>query len=254
MTTTSSLGAVAEGRRTVVWFSCGSASAVAAKITLGSVPDAWVVYCDTGSEHPDNVRFREDVERWLGVKVWVLRSDKYADIWDVFKKRRFLNSPAGALCTVELKKVPRFAFQHPDDVQVFGYTVGEEARADRFRDANFDVTMITPLIHKGLTKADCHAVIREAGIRVPEMYRLGYVNNNCIGCVKGAAGYWNKIRRDFPEVFERMAKQEREIGASVLRDKHGEKLFLDTLKPGVGRYSSEPPVFCGLLCESVVTP
>ena len=239
--------------RTVVWFSCGSASAVAAKITLQSVPDAVLVYCDTGSEHPDNVRFREDAEKWLGVKVWVLRSDKYADIWDVFKKRRFLNSPAGALCTVELKKVPRFRFQSPDDIQVFGYTKGEESRADRFRDANFDVTMITPLIHKGLTKADCHAVIREAGIRVPEMYRLGYVNNNCIGCVKGGAGYWNKIRRDFPEVFERMAKQEREIGASVLRDKHGEKLFLDTLKPGVGRYSSEPPVFCGLLCESVVS-
>jgi len=238
--------------RTVVWFSCGSASAVAAKITLQSVPDAFLGYCDTGSEHPDNVRFREDVARWLGVKVWVIRSTKYTDIWDVFSKRRFLNSPAGALCTVELKKVPRFRFQQPDDIQVFGYTAGEESRAERFKAANFDVEMRTPLIERGLTKADCHAVIREAGIRVPEMYRLGYVNNNCIGCVKGGAGYWNKIRRDFPDVFDRMAKQERELGATVLR-KDGEPLYLDQLPKGMGRYSSEPPVFCGLLCESVVT-
>jgi 3'-phosphoadenosine 5'-phosphosulfate sulfotransferase (PAPS reductase)/FAD synthetase len=239
-------------KRTVVWFSCGSASAVAAKITLSEARGAELAYCDTGSEHPDNVRFMRDVEGWLGVKVTVLKSDKYTDIWDVFHRRRFLNSPAGALCTVELKKIPRFRFQRPDDIQVFGYTAGEEARAARFRDANFDVEMRTPLIEQGLTKADCHAVIREVGIKVPEMYRLGYVNNNCIGCVKGGAGYWNKIRRDFPDVFDRMAKQERELGATVLR-KDGEPLYLDQLPKGMGRYSSEPPVFCGLLCESVVT-
>ena len=36
----------------------------------------------------------------------------------------------------------------------------------------------------------------------PLMYDLGYPNNNCIGCVKGGMGYWNHIRKDFPEVFE----------------------------------------------------
>ncbi len=37
------------------------------------------------------------------------------------------------------------------------------------------------------------------------MYDLGYPNNNCIGCVKGGMGYWNKIRKDFPEVFQKRA-------------------------------------------------
>ena len=32
---------------------------------------------------------------------------------------------------------------------------------------------------------------------------MGYNNNNCIGCIKGGMGYWNKIRVDFPEVFEK---------------------------------------------------
>ncbi len=55
-------------------------------------------------------------------------------------------------------------------------------------------------------------MIERAGIELPAMYKLGYRNNNCIGCPKGGMGYWNKIRVDFPEVFERMAALQRELG------------------------------------------
>ena len=50
------------------------------------------------------------------------------------------------------------------------------------------------------------------------MYKLGYNNNNCIGCVKGGIGYWNKIRVDFPAEFDRMAELERKIGHAVLKE------------------------------------
>ena len=80
------------------------------------------------------------------------------------------------------------------------------------------------------------------------MYRLGYRNNNCIGCVKGGIGYWNKIRKDFPEHFKRMAKLERELNASVLRD-NGESLFLNELKPKRGNHVTEPAFECSLLCH-----
>lgn len=237
--------------RTVVWFSCGAASAIAAKLTLETTPDAELVYCDTGSEHPDNKRFLSDVEKWLGKTVTILKSEKYADTWQVFKERRYLAGPKGAICTTELKKIPRFAFQRPDDIQVFGYVKGEESRAARFREQNFDVDMRAPLIDQGYTKSRCIDVIRRARIEIPTMYRLGYQNNNCIGCVKGGAGYWNKIRKDFPEVFDRMAKQERELNASVLR-RNGERLFLDTLPKNLGRYGNEPEPSCSLLCEGIV--
>ena len=39
--------------RTICWFSCGAASAVATKLTLKDTPDAIVAYCETGAEHPD---------------------------------------------------------------------------------------------------------------------------------------------------------------------------------------------------------
>ena len=48
-------------RRTIGWFSCGAASAIAVKLT-GAQP----VYCETGAEHPDNARFFADCTVWFG--------------------------------------------------------------------------------------------------------------------------------------------------------------------------------------------
>ena len=43
---------------------------------------------------------------------------------------------------------------------------------------------------------------------------MGYKNANCTGCVKAEnLGYWAAIREDFPNIFNRYAKLERELGA-----------------------------------------
>lgn len=238
-------------RRVVCWFSAGAASAVATKLTLAARPDAVVAYVDTGSEHRDNVRFRADCAAWFGTTIVTLRSDKYDSTWDVWEQRRFLVSPQGALCTAELKKKVRFAFERPDDIQVFGYTADgpDRQRASRFREQNPGVTLVAPLIDRELTKSDCLAMIDRAGIEVPAMYRLGYRNNNCIGCVKGGMGYWNKIRRDFPDVFARMASLEERIGATVLREPDtGARLPLRALAPDRGDHADEPEMECSLAC------
>jgi 3'-phosphoadenosine 5'-phosphosulfate sulfotransferase (PAPS reductase)/FAD synthetase len=230
--------------RHLVWFSAGAASAVAARLTVTAHPDTTVIaYTDPGSEHDDNRRFITDIEHWLDRPVVRLHSDRYRDTWQVWHERRFLNSPAGALCTAELKRKVRFAFQQPDDIQVFGYTVEEQHRAERFRVGNPEVDLSCPLIDHNLTKSDCLAIIDRAGIRLPAMYLLGYRNNNCIGCPKGGMGYWNKIRRDFPATYERMALLERELDASCIGG-----VFLDELDPDRGSHADEPSFECSLLC------
>jgi 3'-phosphoadenosine 5'-phosphosulfate sulfotransferase (PAPS reductase)/FAD synthetase len=229
--------------RTVCWFSAGAASAVATKLTLATADDVVIYRADTGAEHPDNERFHDDCAKWFDHPIEVIRSKKYADTWQVWTERRYINGPAGALCTAELKKKPRYAVELPDDVHVFGYTVEERRRADRFREQNPGVDLVTPLIDHNLTKSDCLAIIDRAGIGLPAMYLLGYRNNNCIGCVKGGMGYWNKIRRDFPDVFARMALLEREIDASCLGD-----VFLDELDPDRGNHADEPDFECSLTC------
>jgi len=234
--------------RTLVWFSAGAASAVAAKLTLADTPDAVIAYVDPGSEHPDNARFIDDCAEWFGTPIVRLKSDKYVDTWDVWERERYLVGPTGARCTGELKKKVRYAFERPDDRQVFGYTSEEGHRADRFREQNPGVDLVTPLIDHQLTKQDCIALIDRAGIEIPAMYRLGYNNNNCVGCPKGGMGYWNKIRVDFPDVFARMVAVEADIGATVLRD-NGQPLRLADLDPDRGHYPTELALDCSLMCS-----
>ena len=231
--------------RKVVWFSCGAASTMVAKIMKESGAEIEYVYCDTGGEHPDNKRFLSDVEKWLGIKVHVLKNDKYKDHMDVVRKERYVNGRFGARCTTELKKKLRFGYQQADDSQFFGYTVEEKHRAQRFRESFPEVFSYFPLISQGITKKECLGVLWNVGIELPEMYKLGYHNNNCIGCVKGGAGYWNKIRKDFPDRFNEMAIIEREVGASCINGK-----FLDELKKGEGRHENIE-ISCDFVCQSL---
>lgn len=247
------------GPRVLVWFSCGAASAVAAKETIDNHRQAEkdgfctveVLYCDTLKyEHPDNLRFMKDVERWIGREIKILKSPDYTDIYDVFEKTGWLIGPKGARCTTELKKNVREAYAFMDDEQVLGFTKEEGARVMRFKNNNPDVKFTWAL--SKISKQECFDRLKEAGIELPMMYRMGYKNNNCIGCVKGQAGYWNKIRRDFPETFDRMAKLERKMNVAINKRYEGKtriRVFLDELPETAGRYEVEPDIECGVLCH-----
>ena len=231
-----------DGRR-VRWFSCGAASAIATKLDLTEHPGGAVAYCETGSEHEDNARFLKDCEAWFGVEITRLRSDKYADTWAVWEHRKYMSGIAGAPCTSELKIWPRVQFQQEGDVHVFGMTADESKRIQRFEIDNPELYLLWPLRDAGVDKQECLNMLMRAGIALPEMYLLGYENNNCLGCVKGKMGYWNKIRVDFPPVFERAAKQERKMGV------HINGVYLDELPPDAGNYGSELKVECAPACE-----
>lgn len=235
--------------RYLVWFSCGAASAVAASLAVKKYGDLCeLLYCDTSlHEHPDNLRFLADVEKWLSKPITMLRSEQWPDmdIYKVFEKEKRMRNQAfgGAVCTDRLKRRVRKAYQRDDDVHIFGYTAEETRRIGLFEKANPTLDVEWMLAEAGITKSQCYKIIREAGIVIPAMYLMGYKNNNCIGCVKGGKGYWNKIRRDFPEVFARQARLERMLSDSVLNG-----LYLDELPPDAGRYNEEPDIECGAMC------
>lgn len=246
--------------RVVSWFSCGAASAVATKLALSthSSVNVEIAYTEVANEHPDNKRFLSDCERWFGQPITVLRNEEYsADIREVFRRERFICSPKGAPCTRLLKRQMRVFFEEEDDLQVFGFTVEEAWRADRLLKNNPYIKAEFPLIGRGLSKGDCLAMIDRAGIEIPAMYRLGYRNNNCIGCVKGGAGYWNKIRVDFPVQFAERAADERLIGHSILKQEIGIEegkrifapLFLDELPLDAGAVVLEPDIECSFFCQ-----
>ena len=235
--------------RVISWFSCGAASAVATILAAVKYGDIEAVYCRVEEEHPDNLRFLDDFTRVTGIPVKVIRDEQHqGSIYNVFTKRGFIKNQFGAPCTMILKKDMRKSYQRPTDTQVFGYTAEEQDRADKFIDGNNDVNQDFLLIDNGITKQDCYAHLTKLGLKLPAMYHLGYSNNNCIGCVKGGMGYWNKIRKDFPEHFAKMAKLERFIGHAVNKDDDG-PVYLDELAPTRGRFKVDMPADCGFTCE-----
>ena len=232
--------------RILCWFSCGAASAVATKLAIadnnGKLP-LEIVYTEVKEEHPDNKRFLADCQEWFGQEIKIIGNDRYErSIYKTFEKSA-MNIKGASPCTQKLKKEVRLKYEKPDDIHVFGYTIEEQDRYDRFLDAN-NIKTLVPLIDKGLDKIDCLAMLKNANIELPEMYKLGYANNNCIGCVKGGKGYWNKIKVDFPKQFDRMAKLERFKGQTVLKD-----VYLDELPPDAGNYPQEPDIQCGIFCH-----
>jgi hypothetical protein len=244
------------GKTIVVWFSCGAASAVAAKRTIdkyGAQNTIRVVNNPIVEEHEDNQRFLLDVQDWIGVDIEFALNSKYpsASCEDVWEKRKYMSGPSGAPCTLELKKKARQEWEknNKHDYIVLGFTVDEKKRHDRFVLGERE-NVIPVLIDAGITKSDCYRIISDAGLELPEIYKLGFPNANCIGCVKaGSATYWNHVRKTFPDVFKRRAEMSRRIGARLAWYK-GARIFLDELPlDAKGRPMKNMDFECGLFCE-----
>jgi hypothetical protein len=236
--------------RVLCWFSCGAASARATALALGKYPreDVEILYCDTSeTEHPDNLRFLQDCERIFEQPIKRLRSARFSTVTDVWDREQFVAGPFGASCTKHLKRNVRKAYQDPSDIHVLGFTADETKRVPETERDNPGSSFDWILIDQGVSKQDCLDWLRHRGVLLPAMYRMGYRNNNCIGCCKGSNGYWAKIRQDFPEIFEERCRQFEAIGFTPLKIK-GERIPLRDLPKD---YSTKTVkgFSCGAFCS-----
>ncbi len=243
--------------RSVVWFSCGAASAGAAKMALAKRrpdDDLVIARCIVAEEDPDNDRFANDCAQWFGQEIINLKSAEYDSCEDVWRRRRYMSGIHGAPCTLEMKKKVRQDFERSwkPDYQVFGYTADERARAKEFRDNNPDVLLRCPLIDAGLSKEDCFAIVGRAGLLLPLRYRQGFPNANCRGCVKNQSrAYWMLERRVNPEIFAARDALAHELGVRLVKLGSGdlERIYLSDLPPDDGApIGLVPSIDCSLLC------
>lgn len=214
-----------------------------------------VIYIHIEDQHPDTLRFVRECEAWFGKEILILQSP-HKTVESAVRGaggKGWINGAGGAACTRLLKRDVRKAWEaaHPELYPlryVWGMDVDERNRAKRLQEGMLEFQHLFPLIERGLDKALAHEMLCKSGIRRPEMYEKGYVNNNCVGCVKGGMGYWNKIRVDFPDVFAARARLEREVGASCIKG-----VFLDELAPDRGRCDAPIVDECGILCEQIMS-
>ena len=233
----------------VVWFSCGAASAVAAKIVTEKYKNVRIVNTPVKEEDEDNRRFLKDVEEWIGQEIEIAQT-KYTSIVEVFEERKFMSSPYGAPCTNEIKKKARKKWEDENEytATVLGFTAEEGKRAERF--AVGEGRLLYPvLVIENLTKGCCFSIIKKAGIELPRIYKQGYPNANCIGCVKASSPtYWNHVRKVHPDVFKERADQSDKIGAKLARYK-GERIALSELPvDAYGAPMKDMDYECGIFC------
>ena len=244
------------GETIVVWFSCGAASAVAAKMTIEKYSDTNIIRVVNNpviNEDSDNQRFLKDVEKWLGVKIETAINSKYksCDIVEVWEDENLMATNKFAPCTQQLKKQARYEWElkNAHDWTVLGFTKEEDTRFERFQSKERPASI---WVLKDVSKAQCFEIISNAGIDLPAIYKMGYPNANCIGCVKASSPtYWNHVRKMHPEIFAERAKQSREIGTSgakLVRVK-GKRIYLDELHPDAkGRSMKNMQTECGIFC------
>lgn len=240
-----------------VWFSCGAPSAAALRLAVDQfgADKVRALNNPVAEEHPDNRRFAQEVAEWCGVEIETVTHPDYpnASAVEVWDRRKAMSFPKGAPCTTILKREARQHWEktnHPD-WHVFGLTSEEKERH-----ANFVLTerenVLPLLIDAGMSRAMCADLVRANGIKLPEIYSLGYPNANCIGCVKATSPtYWNLVRETFPEVFAERAEQSRRLGVRLVRVKD-KRIFLDELDPNAKGRPLKTMPDCGLFCEEPV--
>lgn len=236
----------------VCWISAGISSFMAGYLA-GDV-DEWI-YIDISDQHPDSIRFIKDCEKAIGKEIQIIKSREYRSVEDFVRAFGGFRNPADnfAPCTGWLKKRVRKEWEEKHKefelTYVWGFDLAEKRRAERTVESNPQAKHEFPLIDKYLSKEDVHGLFeRTFDFKRPLMYDMGYPNNNCIGCVKGGMGYWNHIRVDFPEVFERRARLERLVGHSILKDGNRNPVYLDELEPNRGNMNMEIFPDCSIMC------
>lgn len=228
--------------KVVCWFSGGITSAVACKlaIDLYGIENCIGIFIDTGNEDEDTYRFKKDCEKWFGLTIETITglSDKFPTIQSVWRHYKSLNVANGAICSSTLKRDVRLKWQKENEYayQVFGFDIDETKRAKAMTLNYEDANPIYPLLMYGYSKKHCIDIIQREGIEIPRAYQLGFHNNNCLKtmCIQGGIGYWQKVSREMPDKFDKMAAIEHELTdlkgqpVTMLKDqsKGGGLLFL----------------------------
>lgn len=238
-----------------VWFSCGAASAVAAMKTIelyGRTHNVRVLNNFILEEDWDNRRFLFDVQEWLGIQIEEVSHPKYpsGSVVSVWDRERYMSGPGGASCTKFLKKRARQLWEKENQTEhcVLGFTLDEKKRHADF--VKSERPLLPVLINAGITKADCYRIIQNAGLRLPRIYKMGYPNANCIGCVKATSPtYWNHVRKHHPHIFAQRARQADQLGVRLAEYK-GKRIPLTELPPDAkGRPLKNMDFECGVFCE-----
>lgn len=182
-------------------FSGGLGSAASALIAHFHGYHFELVMADTGIEDEDLWRFSDDVAKFVGKEIIVLRTGKTP--WSVFEEKRWIGNTRTAHCSEVLKTAPvrRFLdqFADPLDPLVLGMKFGELDRIDRAKEKWQPRPVKSLLCDHGWNNFTVSEVFALIGIKIPRLYEMGFLHNNCGGfCCKAGLKQFATLLETMP--------------------------------------------------------
>lgn len=176
--------------------------------------DVIPVFMDTLAEDGDLYRFLDDIEKKLDIQIVRLCSGQ-TPLGLAFDKKFLWNSRI-ASCSIELKSKPfrkwlNENYQPDECILYLGIDWTETHRCIAIR-RNYEPYQVEfPMCEKPwIDKDEMITNLKDEGIEIPRLYKLGFAHNNCKGCcVKAGIGqYRNLLLKDRITYLEFENKEE----------------------------------------------
>lgn len=188
--------------------------------------DVIAVFMDTLAEDGDLYRFLNDIEEKLGIEITRLCVGKTPI--ELSFENKFLYNSRIARCSIELKSKPftqwlKENYTPNECVLYLGIDWTETHRKDAIIRNYNPYKVEFPMCDKPfIDKPEMVELLKEDGIEVPRLYKLGFSHNNCKGCcVKAGIGqYRNLLLKDRNTYLEMENKEE------MFRTKYGKDVSI----------------------------
>lgn len=190
-----------------------------------------ILFCDTGLEFEGMYRHIEKLEKYIGIPITRLKSQQPFEylFFEHMPKRKnpeligrkgySWGGPRNRWCTAMLKTriIDRYLRELSKEYTLKQYIGIAADEAHRVRDFNY------PLVDWGMTEADCLAYCKERGFDWDGLYDI-FHRVSCWCCPLQSYDELRKLRRHFPELWERLRYMDKNTWRNFLKNYSVEQL------------------------------
>ena len=190
-----------------------------------------ILFCDTGLEFEGMYRHIDKLEKYIGIPITRLKSQQPFEylFFEHMPKRKnpeligrkgySWGGPRNRWCTAMLKTriIDRYLRELSKEYTLKQYIGIAADEAHRVRDFNY------PLVDWGMTEADCLAYCKERGFDWDGLYDI-FHRVSCWCCPLQSYDELRKLRRHFPELWERLRYMDKNTWRNFLKNYSVEQL------------------------------
>ena len=207
----------------IISYSGGLASFYEAKLSIEKygIENVELVFCDTKSEDEDLYRFLDETEKYLNKKIIRLVDGK--DIWECAFEDNFLYNSRIANCTIKLKMrlFKKYIKQFKkDEITVhIGFDYTEAHRFERSKKHYLPIKIESLIMDTCFEKGMMREKLKDYGIELPRLYKMGFAHNNCGGfCFKAGIGHFKQLYEKMPKRYEYHMNKEQDLIKQIGRE------------------------------------